>query len=56
MIRESENNPLVHIYYKQLDQGFICVVAAPADSLNERFVVTAYFTLKPKKGTIVWTK
>jgi hypothetical protein len=54
VVRESSKDPTVHLYYLPSDDGFLCVVVAPADE-NERFVVTAYFTANIKKGTELWT-
>jgi hypothetical protein len=45
----------VHLYYRSSDQGYICVVVG-GDDPDERFVVTAYFTTKVKKGNELWTR
>ena len=55
LIRASSKDPDVHLYYRNLGNEYICVVVA-GDDPNERFVVTAYFTKSPKKGTDLWTK
>src|SRR4051794_3225800 len=54
MIRESEKDPNVHMYYVRSGRGHLCVVIAPADE-QDRFVVTAYFTRDIKKGKPLWT-
>jgi len=55
MIRASVKDPNVHLYYRASTSGYIAVVVAGNDRKN-RFVVTAYFTKNPKKGTDLWTK
>ncbi len=55
LIRESSQNEELHLYYRQTDKRYVCVVTAPANE-TEHFVVTAYFTTKPKKGRELWTK
>ena len=44
----------MHLYYKAARDRFVCVVIAPGAS-DERFVVTAYFTKRIKKGKQRWT-
>lgn len=53
-ICESEKDEDVHLYYKLTRDVYICVVVAPA-ATGERFVVTAYFTKRIKKGKQIWT-
>ena len=55
VIRTSAKDPDVHLYYRGLPRGFVCVVVA-GDVPNDRFVVTAYFTKSVKKGQELWTK
>jgi hypothetical protein len=52
-ICESAKDPEVHLYYMASDDVFLCVVANPATG-TDRFVATAYFTKKIKKGTELW--
>jgi hypothetical protein len=54
-IRASAKETDVHVFYRKTDQGYICVVVGRDDS-QERFVVTAYFTAKIKKGDQLWTR
>jgi hypothetical protein len=55
LIRASSKDPDVHLYYRGLEQGHICLVVA-GDDLQNRFVVTAYRTETIKKGPDLWTK
>ena len=55
LIRRSEKDPDVHLYYRTAGPGYICVVVA-GDDPEARFVVTAYFTKKLKDGEDLWTK
>jgi hypothetical protein len=55
MVRESTNEPDVHMYYMPSGEVYLCVVTAPADEV-EHFVVTAYFTKNIKKGTELWAR
>ena len=52
-ICESEKDDEVHLYYKTARDVYVCVVIAPGASA-ERFVVTAYFTKRIKKGKQIW--
>src|SRR5262249_46131695 len=54
VIRESANDPSVHLYYSEAGPGFICVATAPTDSGADRFVVTAYYTKRMKTGREIW--
>jgi hypothetical protein len=53
-ICESDKDAAVHLYYMAARGVFVCVVVAP-DGAGERFVVTAYFTKRMKKGKQIWT-
>ncbi len=55
VIRASAKDPEVHLYYRSVDDVFLCVVVG-GDDLMERFIVTAYFTKNIKKGQELWTK
>ncbi len=52
-VRESANEPEVHLYYGPTEQVYLCVVTAPVDE-EKRFVVTAYFTKNIKQGKELW--
>ena len=54
-VRRSEKKADVHLYYRPSGEGYICVVVAGEDP-NALFVVTAYFTKKPKAGEELWTR
>jgi hypothetical protein len=54
-VRSSAKEPEVHLYYAPSEEGYLCVVTAPAD-VDERFVVTAYFTKNIKQGNELWTR
>ena len=54
VICDSEKDEEVNLYYKAARDLFVCVVIAPGVSV-ERFVVTAYFTKRIKKGKQRWT-
>jgi len=53
LVRESAKEPNVHLYYTVAGQDHLCVVTAPAD-VDERFVVTSYFTKNIKPGHQLW--
>lgn len=55
VIRESAKEAEVHLYYRAVEQGYLCVVVG-GDDPEDRFVVTAYFTDSLKKGRELWTK
>jgi len=55
VIRASSSDPDVHLHYRAVERGFVCV-AVGGDDPNERFVVTAYFTKAIKKGQELWTR
>lgn len=54
-IRASEKDENVQLYYRITRWGYICVVVG-GEETEDRFVITAYFTRKLKKGEEVWTK
>jgi len=55
LIRASAKDPDTHLYYRTLSRGTLCVVVGGED-LQQRFVITAYFTRGLKKGQDLWTK
>jgi hypothetical protein len=54
-VRESEKDRNVHLFYKESEGAFLCVVTASAHD-DDRFVVTAYFTTNIKEGTELWRR
>ena len=52
-IRESAKDSDVHLFYRESDSRFLCVVTALAIG-QDRFVVTAYFTTNIKEGPEIW--
>lgn len=55
LIRESVKDSDVHLYYRASNRGYLCVVVTGVE-LNDRFIVTAYFTRNIKKGPELWIK
>src|SRR5438552_1840300 len=55
VIRASAKDPDVHLYYRQMQNGYVCTVVG-GDDPRSRFVITAYFTRSLKKGSDLWTK
>jgi hypothetical protein len=55
IVRESAKEADVHLYYKEREEEYLCVVTAPSGD-DIRFDVTAYFTANIKKGKELWTK
>ena len=55
VIRASEKDPDVHLYYRVVAGRYVCVVVGGEDE-QARFVITAYFTDRLKKGRELWTK
>ena len=55
IVRSSLKDPDVHIYYRVSLKGYVCAVVGGTDN-KDRFVITAYFTKKPKQGNELWTK
>jgi len=53
VVRESFQEPDVHLYYAAADAGHLRVVVAPSSEV-EYFVVTAYLTTNIKKGNERW--
>ena len=56
IVRASSKDPDVHVYYLQVGRTYLCVVAAPQNSEERYFVVTAYSTKRIKQGDDLWTK
>jgi hypothetical protein len=54
-VRESAKDSNVHLFYRERESRFLCVVTAPAIG-QDRFVVTAYFTTNIKEGTEIWRR
>jgi len=54
LIRASAKDPDVHLYYRSVERGYLCVVVGGSDT-GDHFVVTAYFTKNIKKGREIWT-
>lgn len=53
-IRKSRRDPNTYLYYKKIDDKFICVICK---HLNEGgFVITTYTTDRIKEGELVWKK
>jgi len=55
VVRSSEKDPDVHLYYLKADTAFVCAVVGTS-KVAERFVITAYFTENIKKGHELWTR
>src|SRR5437870_3623421 len=55
IIRASDKDADVHLYYRRSDRGHLCVVVG-GDDPKERFVITAYFTKSLKQGPVLWTR
>jgi len=55
LITESKKDPNVHLYYRQQDDGFLCVVVSQTGKMKG-FVVTGFFTSAIKTGSEVWKK
>jgi hypothetical protein len=55
VIRVSVKDATVHLYYRSIEERYVCVVVG-GDDPEDRFVVTAYFTKGVKKGQDLWTK
>jgi hypothetical protein len=54
-VRESAKDSSVHLFYRESESVFLCVVTAPASD-DDRFVVTAYFTTNIKEGNEIWKR
>ncbi|HVA51421.1 MAG TPA: hypothetical protein VNH11_34080, partial [Pirellulales bacterium] len=49
LVRESAQDPDVHLFYRRTGRNYLCVVTAGQETAD-RFVVTAYFTKNIKQG------
>jgi hypothetical protein len=54
-VRSSLKEAAVHVYYRLSPKGYVCVVVSGDDN-EDRFVITAYYARKIKKGDELWTK
>lgn len=53
-IRKSKQDPRVHLYYKNIGQVFVCVVA---DHIGkEGYIITCYLTNRIKEGEQIYVK
>ncbi len=53
-VRRSRQDAAVFLYYRKLNDKFICVVAK---HLNEEgFIITVYLTERIKRGEIIWRR
>jgi hypothetical protein len=50
----SKQDPKVHLYYKKINQKYICVVCKHYNS--DAFLITAYYTYKLQGKERVWLK
>jgi hypothetical protein len=55
VVRASAKDANVHLYYRKVEAGYVCVVAG-SDDPGPHFVVTAYFTKIIKQGAELWIK
>ena len=55
VIRASNKDSAVHLFYRTEERGHLCVVVG-GDDPDERFVITAYFTQGMKRGQELWTR
>jgi hypothetical protein len=53
-VRRSRTDPSVYLYYKPLEEHFICAVVRHFN--KEGFLITAYFTKAMKIGEVIWKK
>lgn len=51
-IRRSRKDPSTALYYRGLDDGYLCVVV----NVEEGFITTAYETSYMKRGEIIWSR
>jgi len=56
VIRVSNKDGDTHLYYRENEKGYLCVVVGVSDDEEDRFIVTAYFTKDLKKGDELWTR
>jgi len=54
-LRASSQDATVHLYYRSTDAAYTGAVVGGDDPEN-RFLITAYLTVKLKKATDLWTK
>lgn len=54
IIRISEENTRVYLYYRRFGKYYLCVVARHLN--DEGFIITCYFTKKIKEGEEIWRK
>ncbi|MDD2710587.1 MAG: hypothetical protein PHV34_21620 [Verrucomicrobiae bacterium] len=59
MVRRSRSDDEVRLFYEYYAQSIVggkwlCVVVKYFDLNNDAFVITAYFTDKPKDGETLW--
>src|SRR5262249_18480446 len=55
VVRVGEKDPEVHLYYRAVGEGHVCTVVG-AEAAGTRFVIAAYFTRHPKRGSELWTR
>lgn len=51
-VRQSQYDPDSQLYYRRVNEKFVCVVA----QTNEGFIKTAYQTSTKKEGRILWKR
>ncbi|MBI2020737.1 DUF4258 domain-containing protein [Candidatus Daviesbacteria bacterium] len=54
-IRQSKQDPKVHLYYKNIGKVYICVVADHT-STKEGYIITTYLTDRIKEGEQIYVK
>ena len=54
-IRKSMQDPKVHLYYKNIGNLSICVVADHSE-ISEGYIITAYLTDRIKEGEQIYVK
>jgi hypothetical protein len=55
VIRASTKDARVHLYYRAVDVGYVCVGVGEGAG-GEHFVITAYLARSVKKGQELWTR
>ncbi|MEA2074365.1 MAG: DUF4258 domain-containing protein [Euryarchaeota archaeon] len=53
-VRGSRQDPNVILYYRKLNNKFICTVVKHLN--REGFIITVYLTYKIKRGEVLWKK
>ncbi len=53
-VRQSKKDAHVRLYYKKLEDKFVCVVIKVLN--GDGFVITCYVTDKMKEGNVLWKK